>query len=121
MARWEPAEQCGLTITPEAQRRGLDEAGVVVSPNDGGEWMQGNRALVAPQAVRILAPAPALEHLGQIAALGYGVDTPAARAWVTAQSQTLREGGPAPVLAEFARCRTQGPCATPPPCPNDLC
>ena len=120
VARWEPAEQFGQTITPEAQRRGLDEAGVVVSPNDGGEWIQGNLDLVAPQAVRILDPAHAIEHLGQIAALVYGLDTDEARAWVTRQYQTLRETGPAPVLAELARCQAQGPCASPPPCPDGL-
>lgn len=37
-ARWEPAESFGATITLEAQRRGIDEAHTVVSPNDGAEW-----------------------------------------------------------------------------------
>lgn len=120
VARWEPAEQFGPTITPEAQRRGLDEVGVVVSPNDGGEWIQGNLDLVAPQAVRILDPPHAVEHLGHIGELVYGVDTAEARAWVAVQYQTLREDGPVPVLAELARCRGQGPCATPPACPDDL-
>lgn len=120
VARWEPAEQFGQTITPEAQRRGLDEAGVVVSPNDGGEWIQGNLDLVAPHAVRILDPAHAIEHLGQIGALVYGADTSEAHAWVTTQHQTLREAGPVPVLAELAWCREQGPCSRPPPCPDGL-
>ncbi len=120
VARWEPAEQFGETITLEAQQRGLDEAGVVLSPNDGGAWIQGNLDLVAPRAIRILDPPHAVEHLGHIAELVQGVGTAEAQGWVAAQYATLRDDGPAPVLAELARCREQGPCASPPPCPDDL-
>jgi len=120
VARWEPAEQFGQTITPEAQRRGLDEAGVVISPNDGGEWIQGNLDLVAPRAVRILDPPHAVEHLGHIAELVHGVGTAEAQGWVATQYTTLREDGPAAVLAELARCQAQGPGTAPPPCPDGL-
>jgi hypothetical protein len=120
VARWEPAEQFGETITLEAQQRGLDEAKVVISPNDGGEWIQGNLDLVAPQAIRILDPPHAVEHLGSIAALVHGVGTAEAQGWVARQYTTLWDDGPAPVLAELARCREQGPCPGSPPCPDDL-
>ena len=49
-------------MTLEAQRRGVDEAGTLVSPNDGAEWIQGVLDLVAPRAVRILD-----ESLGAVA------------------------------------------------------
>ena len=85
VARWEPAEAFGQTITAEAQRRGVDEARTVVSPNDGGEWIQGLVDLVAPQAIRILDPPHAVAHLGTIAALVHGVAAPEVAPWVAAQ------------------------------------
>lgn len=108
-ARWEPAEQFGRTLTLEATRRGLDEARLVVSPNDGAEWIQSLLDLVAPQAVRILDEPHAAEHLGAIAGLVYGEGTPAATQWVAAQRQRLRTEPPAGVLAELTRCLAQGP------------
>ena len=119
-ARWQPAAQFGQTITLEAQRRGVDEARVVVSPNDGADWIQGNLDLVAPRAIRILDPPHAITHLGTIAALVHGVAAPEVAPWVAAQYRTLREAGPAPVLARLAACRERGPCDTPPPCPDTL-
>ena len=69
VARWAPAAQFSETSTLAAQRRGVDAATVVVSPNDGADWIQGNLDLVAPQAVRILDFPHAVEHLGVVAAL----------------------------------------------------
>lgn len=112
VARWEPAEQFGQTITPEAQRRGLDEARVVVSPNDGAEWIQGNLDLVAPGAVRILDFPHAVEHLGAVAALAFGEGTPEARDWVATHRRALLDDGPAALLAALAACQARGPCAS---------
>ncbi len=111
MARWAPAERFGLTITPEAQRRGVDEALVVVSPNDGAAWIQGNLDLVAHRAVRILDLPHAVEHLGTVAALLHGEGTAEARAWVAAQRRALLDDGPAPLLAALAAGQARGPCA----------
>jgi hypothetical protein len=102
VARWEAAGQFGQTISLEAQRRGLDEARVVVSPNDGAEWIQGNLDLVAPQAVRILDFPHAAEGTAE------------ARAWASAQRQALHDGGPTALLAALAACQARGPCAAPP-------
>ncbi|MFN8511311.1 MAG: hypothetical protein U0841_01690 [Chloroflexia bacterium] len=44
----EAAAQFGQTLTLEAQRRGLDEAGVVVSPNDGAEWIRATSTSSPP-------------------------------------------------------------------------
>lgn len=110
-ARWEPAEAFGATITLEAHRRGLLGAPVVVSPNDGAEWIQHNLDLVAPRAVRILDFPHAVEHLGAVAALVDGEGTAEAAAWVAAQRQALLASGPGPLLAALAACRERGPCA----------
>lgn len=112
VARWEPAARFGETITLEAQRRGVDEAAVVVSPNDGAEWIQGNLDLVAPQAVRILDFPHAIEHLGAVAALVYGEGRTEATAWVATQRRALRARGAAPLLAALAACQARGPCAS---------
>jgi hypothetical protein len=119
-ARWEPAEQFGATITLEAQRRGLDEAQAVVSPNDGAEWIQGNLDLVAPRAVRILDFPHAVEHLGTIAGLVYCEGSADARAWVAAQRRALYDTGPATLLAALPACLARGPCAGAPPGPDGL-
>jgi hypothetical protein len=112
VARWEPAEQFGPTLTLEAQRRGLDEAGVVVSPNDGADWIQGVLDLLAPQAVRILDFPHAVEHLGTIATLVAGAGTPAATAWAAAQRSVLAQQGADALVAALVDAQTQGPCAT---------
>jgi hypothetical protein len=108
-ARWEPAERFGRTVTLEANRRGVDEARLVVSPNDGAEWIQGLLDRTAPQAVRILDEIHAVEHLGTIGGLVLGADTAAARAWTAQQRQRWQTEPPDGVLAELARCRERGP------------
>jgi hypothetical protein len=108
-ARWEPAAAFARTLTLEANRRGVDEAPLVVSPNDGAEWIQGVLDHLAPRAVRILDEPHAAEHLGRIADLAYGERTPAAVAWADTQRERLQREAPAGVLAELARCRERGP------------
>jgi hypothetical protein len=108
-ARWEPAAQFGQTLTVEAERRGVLAAALVVSPNDGADWIQGNLDLLAPDAVRILDEPHAAEHLATIAALVYGEGTEAAKTWTASQRQRLKAEPPAGVLAELARCQAQGP------------
>lgn len=113
VARWEPAAQCGPTITLEAQRRGIDEAAmmeVVVSPNDGAEWIQGTLDLIAPQAIRVLDFPHAAEHLGVLAALVYGEGSAEAGQWVAAQRQVLHDRGADALLQARAICQARGPC-----------
>jgi len=110
--RWEPAAQFGRTLTLEAQRRNLDGAATVVSPNDGARWIQDDVVdLVAPQAVRILDEAHGAEHLGLIGQLVHGPTGLTAPDWVARQRTALldAEDGPARVLAELDRCRAAGP------------
>jgi hypothetical protein len=110
VARWEPAAQFGQTITLEAQRRGIDEAAVVVSPNDGAEWIQGNLDLIAPQAIRVLDFPHAVEHLGVLAALVYGEGSAEAGQWVAAQRKVLHDRGADDLLQALAACQARGPC-----------
>jgi len=117
-ARWEPAEQFGQTLTLEAQRRGVLVAPLVVSPNDGADWIQGNLDLLAPAAIRILDEPHAAEHLATIGALISGEGTEAAKTWTATQRQRLKAEPPAGVLAELARCGAQGPRPSSPLGPN---
>ena len=112
VARWEPAAQFGQTITLEAQQRGIDEAAVVVSPNDGAEWIQGNLDLIAPQAIRVLDFPHAVEHLGVLAALVYGEGSAEAGQWVAAQRKVLQDRGADDLLQALAVCQARGPCAS---------
>ncbi len=111
VARWEPAAQFGQTMTLEAQRRGIDEAAVVVSPNDGADWIQGNLDLLAPQAIRVLDFPHAVEHLGAVATLVFGEGTTEAATWVAAQRKALHDAGPDGLLLALAACQVRGPCA----------
>ena len=111
VARWEPAAQFGQTLTLEAQQRGVDEAGTVVSPNDGADWIQGTLDLIAPQAVRILDFPHAVEHLGTLAALVTDHDA-AAAAWVATQRTAFVRQGAGVVLATLEDCLAQGPSPT---------
>jgi hypothetical protein len=111
VVRWEPAETFAATLTTEAYRRGVDRAGVVASPNDGAEWIQGVLDLIAPAAIRILDEPHAAEHLGTIAGLVFGAGSAEATIWQGTQRETLltQPDGVARVLAELARCLDQGP------------
>jgi hypothetical protein len=120
MARWEPAETFGRTLTLEAHRRGVEGARDLASPNDGAEWIQGVLDYMAPHAVRILDEPHAAEHLGTIALLVYGERTPAATAWVTTQRQRLLEEDPAPVLAALEQTLADGPRSGSPAGPDGL-
>jgi hypothetical protein len=119
-ARWEPADRFSRTVTLEANRRGVDEAPLVVSPNDGAEWIQGVVDHLAPHAVRILDEPHAAEHLRTIAELVHGEGDPAAVAWTAAQRARLQGEPPAGVLAELARCREAGPRPGAPAGPDGL-
>jgi hypothetical protein len=109
VARWEPAERFAQTLTLEAHRRGVDVARLVVSPNDGAEWIQGGLDLVAPRAVRVLDEPHAAEHLRVIGDLVHGEGTLAARTWMADQRRRLHEEPAAGVVADMARCLGRGP------------
>jgi hypothetical protein len=110
-ARWEPAEEFGQTFTVEAQRRQVDGAALVVSPNDGALWIQGIVDLIAPQAVRILDEPHGAEHLTLISQLVFGPTSLVATDWVARQRTALLEDpdGPTRVLAALDAALAQGP------------
>ncbi len=110
VVRWEPAATFATTLTTEAHRRGVDRAGVVASPNDGADWIQGVLDLIAPAAIRILDEPHAAEHLGTIGGLVFGVGSAAAATWTSQQRDRLKTpDGVVPVLAELGTCLAQGP------------
>lgn len=120
VARWEPAEVFARTLTGEAQRRGLEAARDLASPNDGADWIQGVLDHMAPHAVRILDEPHAAEHLGTIGALVYGEHSAAATAWTQRQRTRLLKEEPEGVLAELRRVLAQGPHPQAPPGPDGL-
>jgi hypothetical protein len=109
--RWASAEQFVEALTLEAQRRHLDGAATVVSPNDGALWIQGLLDLCAPQAIRILDEPHAAEHLAVLGRLVHGPLGLAAGDWVARQRHALltRLTGPEDLLAELDRCLVGGP------------
>jgi hypothetical protein len=110
-ARWAPAASFGQTLTLETQRRNLDGAACVVSPNDGACWIQPLVDLLAPQAVRILDEPHAAEHLGTISQAAFGAASLQATDWVARQRTALLEDpdGPAQVLADLDLRLAAGP------------
>ena len=110
-ARWEPAAQFGETCTVEAQRRQVDGAALVVSPNDGALWIQGIVDLIAPQAVRILDEPHGAEHLTLVSQLVFGPTSLVATDWVARQRTALLADpdGPTHVLAALDHALAQGP------------
>ncbi|HEX5502011.1 MAG TPA: hypothetical protein VFW96_05280 [Thermomicrobiales bacterium] len=119
-ARGEPADQFGRTLTLEANRRGRDEAGLVLGVTDGADWIQGPLDRIAPRALRLLDEIHAAEHRRAIADLACGAGTPAARAWTDEQRLQLQLAPPAALVAERARRRAAGPCPGAPDGPGGL-
>jgi hypothetical protein len=119
VARWEPAEQFGHTLTLEAHRRGVDVAQDIASPNDGADWIQGILDLVALRAVRILDEPHAVEHLTVIATLR--ATGAAATTWVDQQRRRLHEDDePTAMLADLRAQVAAGPRPDAPAGPDGL-
>jgi hypothetical protein len=86
----------------ETQRRGTETAGAVCAVHDGALWITSCVLHHRPDAVRILDWPHAAEYVYTVAKAVFGVQTPAATAWVAEQKETLLQGDPAVCLAGLA-------------------
>lgn len=102
-SRLADAETFTRLATSELQRRGIDQARVVVAPLDGAEWEQGFLDTHRPNAVRILDFPHAVEYLTKAAHVVWGADTPATTAWLQQQAHELKHGSAHTVLGALAR------------------
>jgi hypothetical protein len=89
----------GRLALAELHARGTENAGLVVAPLDGAEWLQGLLDLHRPDAVRVLDFPHAVQHLGSAAQAAWGVGTGAAAGWLAQQARALKHAGPDAVLA----------------------
>lgn len=98
-SRHAPAAEFTRQAVVELHRRGVRAAAAVAAIQDGAAWLQGFCDYHRPDAVRILDLPHAAEHLGVVAAAGWGDGHATGRAWQAAQVAALREQGAGPVLA----------------------
>ena len=91
----------------ETQRRGTETAGTVCAVNDGAVWITACVQHHRPDAVRILDWPHAAEYVHAVAKAVFGTETPAARAWVAQQKETLLYGDPVVFLAGLAAVSAQ--------------
>jgi hypothetical protein len=90
----------------ETQRRGTETAGRVCGVCDGARWNQEFLDHHRPDAVRILDWPHAVSYVAAVAKAVYGEGTPAAKAWLAQQKETLLHGDPALLLADLACLQT---------------
>ena len=74
----------------------------IAALGDGAPWIWEGFARHLPQRVEILDFYHASQHLGVVAAAWHGEGTPAARAWLQEQQESLRTHGPDPLLRTLA-------------------
>jgi hypothetical protein len=86
----------------ETHRRGTETAGTVCAVNDGAVWITACVQHHRPDAVRILDWPHAAAYVHAVAKAVFGDQTPAARAWVAQQQETLLHGDPALFLEGLA-------------------
>jgi hypothetical protein len=78
----------------------------VCAVSDGALWIQACIDHHRPDAVRILDWPHAVTYLSAVARAVFGLETPAATAWLAQQKETLLQGDPAVCLTGLAACST---------------
>lgn len=86
---------------PEVHRRGVINASLVVTVNDGAEWIQNFADYHCPAAVRILDFSHAQGYLADAGKTVYDPETDSFQTWFRKTSHTLKHQGPQPVLTEL--------------------
>jgi len=82
----------------ETHRRGVENADLVVAPNDGAEWLQNLVNYHAPDAVRVLDFAHGQEYLATAGKAYFGEGTTAFTTWFGQASHDLKHKGPETTL-----------------------
>lgn len=108
-SRLTDASNFATLATVESYARGIERAGTVVAVTDGAEWIQGFLDVQCPNAQRILDFPHAAQRLSAIATLVWGEGDGIGLAWQSKQRQTLKQEGPAAVLAEIQALQAADP------------
>jgi hypothetical protein len=82
----------------ETHRRGVENADVVVAPNDGAEWLQSLVSYHVPDAVRVLDFPHSQEYLAAAGKAYFGEGTTAFTSWFGQASHDLKHQGPLATL-----------------------
>jgi len=98
-----PARDFEQYALPEIHRRGLENANVVVSPNDGAIWIQGFVDYHCPEAIRILDFPHAQGYLADAGKAVYGEGSGAFKAWYRQRSHELKHDPPQQTLTQLDR------------------
>jgi len=102
-----PAHDFEYYALPEIHRRGLANATVVVSPNDGAVWIQGFVDYHCPQATRILDFSHAQGYISDAGKAVYGEGTQSFQAWYRQRSHELKHDPPQQTLAQLEQLRQE--------------
>jgi hypothetical protein len=94
---------------PEVHRRGVANAGLVVTVNDGAEWIQNFADYHCDGAVRVLDFSHAQGYLADAGKVVYGEETDTFQNWFRKNSHTLKHEGPQPVLTHLKQLYRQVP------------
>ena len=85
----------------ELHRRGVDNAELVVTVNDGSEWIQSFADFHIPRAVRILDFRHALDYVVAAGQAVYGENSEAFRQWYQPWPHQLKHKPPQRIIAEL--------------------
>jgi hypothetical protein len=92
---------------PELYRRGVFNAGQVVTVNDGSEWIQSFADYHIPEATRILDFRHALDHLLDAGQAVLGEGTEACRQWFSTMAHQLKHKPPQRTIADLCFLESQ--------------
>jgi len=101
----EPAEEFGLRLYEEAERRGLAQAGEVIALGDGAPWVWNVADGHFPTAIQIVDLYHARQHLAQAAKLIFGSDSDPQSQWLRARTEELDAGRVEAVIGALGRSK----------------
>ena len=85
----------------ELQRRGVSQAGLVATVNDGSDWIQSFADFHFPQAVRILDFRHATDYVAAAGKAAWGEGTPEFTAWFARTIHQLKHKPPQQTIADI--------------------
>jgi len=92
---------------PEIHRRGVENANVVVSPNDGAVWIQGFVDYHCPEAIRILDFSHAQSYIADAGKAVHGEGTDEFKAWYRQRSHELKHDPPQQTLTQLQQLQQE--------------